>query len=66
MTNREGQLIKDKVDIALICLSHALEEPMSAEAYIHMAMDELEICGRYTHERLIKDYYVKEVEDETD
>lgn len=66
MTNREGQLIKDKIDIALICLSHALEEPMNSEAYIHIAMDELDIVGKYVQERLARQYYMKEVEDDTD
>ena len=64
MTNREAQMIKDKIDIALIALSHALEEPLAAEAYIHIVMDELEVCGRYVQERQAFRYYVKEVPDD--
>lgn len=64
MTNREAMILKDKIDIALICLSHALEEPMSAESYMHIAMDELELCGRYVEERQGKQYCVREVEEE--
>ena len=64
MTNREAQMIKDKLDIALICLSHALEEPISAEAYIHIVMDELDVCGRYVQERLAKQYTQREIPDD--
>jgi len=64
MTNREAMFLKDKIDIALICLSHAMEEPMSAESYMHIAMDELELCGRYVEERQGKEYYVRELEED--
>lgn len=66
MTNREAHMIKDKLDIALICLSHALEEPASAETYIHLVMDELEIAARYVTERQTLRAYMKEVDDEED
>jgi len=57
-------ILKDKIDIALICLSHAMEEPMSADSYMHIAMDELELCGRYVEERRGKEYYVRELEED--
>lgn len=63
MTNREAKLIKDKLEIALVCCSHALEEPASAESYLHIIMDELDLCGRYIEERQAYGYNVKEIFD---
>ena len=57
-------MIKNSIDTALICLSHALEEPISAETYVHMAMDELEVCARYAHERQTLHYFQRELSDD--
>lgn len=64
MKNREAQMIKNAIDTALICMSHALEEPASAETYIHIAMDELECCARYVHERQDGEFFMREIEDD--
>ena len=64
MKNREAQLVKNAIDTALICLSHALEEPADAESYIHIAMDELECCARYVHQRQDAIYYTREINDD--
>ena len=63
MKNREAQMVKNAIDTALICLSHAMEEPTSAEAYIHIAMDELECCARYVHERQDGKFFMREIDD---
>lgn len=64
MTNREAQIIRDKLEIAMICCSHALEEPMSVESYLHIIMDELEICQRYVTERQGQRLFERETKDD--
>lgn len=66
MKNREAQMLKDAIDMTLICLSHALEEPVDADTYIHIAMDYLDTVGRYVHTRQEGMFYTKEINDDED